>query len=365
MSKKHILLIAQVSPLIHGQAVMSAQLASLMKSWPEAKVRTINTCYTTDRGKLGSFSLRKVVLWLGYLAKLLSSLCFSKVDTIVMTHSFFLGPFIKDSFFLWLCRASGKKIIGWVHMDPNRFPWHTASRLVGNYAKRVIQLPDLWVACAPALIRQWPDAFDRKKVIAICNGIPDPNPKTRSSESQQIRVIFLSSMTKEKGWQELFSAAETICSEMDNIIFDFYGGPGASETQENLNEKFAKSAAPSRIRWHGELWGDRKIEVLSQAHLFCLPSWTEAFPIAILEAMACGLPVIATQVGGISDAITHQVNGWLYPPQDEAALLRLLKSILSDRCQLQRIGEINRQKFLEQFSYEAFGLKWRQVLLGN
>ena len=365
MSVKHILLIAQVAPPIHGQAIMSAQLAALMEAWPQASVRVINACYATDRGKLGSFSCRKVLLWLRYLCQTFWICCTSRVDAIVMTHSFFLGPFLKDSAFLWLARLLGKNMFVWVHMDPQRFPWHSASSWVVTYAKKVLQLPHLWVACSPGLIPLWPDAFDRKKVTAICNGIPDPAPQTKSMEAKNTHVVFLSSMTQEKGWQELFAAAEILCAEKQNIVFDFYGGPGALETQQQLEEKFANSSCPMRIRWHGEIWGERKTVVLSQADLFCLPSWTEAFPLAILEAMACRLPVIATNVGGISDAITHQVNGWLYPPKDGAALVETLRVALQDPTKLQEMGAQNRQKFLQHFSLEAFSQQWKTLLLQN
>jgi glycosyltransferase involved in cell wall biosynthesis len=362
MRKKSILLIAQTSPPIHGQAIMAAQVAASMQDWPDTQVHLINASYTNDRSQLGSFSLRKVFLWLSYLARTFWLCLTQRVDAIIMTHSFFPGPFVKDSAFLWLARLLGKKMIVWVHMDPNRFPWQTAPRALAHYARLSVRLPSQWVACAPSLINQWPDAFDRNKLTAICNGIPDPQPRLIPHFQQPLRVVYISSMTEEKGWQELLAAAEILCSEMPDLVFDFYGGVGAGESEANLKQVFSSIAHPTRIKWHGELWGESKTEVLASADLFCLPSWTEAFPLAVIDAMACALPVVATCVGGIPDAITHAENGWLCDPKNKDSLLATLRNALSQRDQFSTIGQRNRQRFLDEFSTAAFSRKWSDLL---
>lgn len=362
MRKKSIILIAQTSPSIHGQAIMAAHLAHLMQNWKDADIHLINASYTNDRSCLGKFSVRKVILWISYLVITLKLCITQPVDTIVMTHSFFPGPFLKDSAFLWLARIMKKKMIVWVHMDPNRFPWSSSSSLLSSYAKLVLRFPQQWIACAPSLIDQWPIYFDRRKVSAICNGIDDPEPSSQNRSGELLRVVYISSMTQEKGWQELLVAAQEICSEHEHITFDFYGGAGANESTDRLREVFASSSHPLRIRWNGELWGDEKTRVLTQAHLFCLPSWTEAFPLAVIDAMACALPVVATRVGGIPDAIIEGENGWLCLPRESSSLLAALRNALSNREKFAMIGERNRQRFLDEFSSSAFDKKWHALL---
>ena len=342
---------------------MAAQLAELMHAWPDSQVHLVNASYTNDRSQLGSFSLRKVYLWLSYLARTLW-LCLTRpVDAIVMTYSFFPGPFLKDSAFLWLAWLLRKKMIVWVHMDPNRFPWHTGSRWLTFYARHSIRLAHQWVACSPSLVAQWPQAFDLSNVTAICNGIPDSKPSLTPRSQQPLRVVYLSSMTEEKGWQDLLEVAETLCAECSDLAFDFYGGVGAGETDDHLHHVFSSCAYPTRIRWHGELWGERKTQVLAEADLFCLPSWTEAFPLAVIDAMACALPIVATRVGGIPDAITEAENGWLCEPKDRSSLLAALRSAFAHRAKFTAIGHRNRQRFLNEFSTAAFDRKWRDLLL--
>lgn len=342
--------------------MMSAQLAEVISQWEGYELFSINACYATDRKKLGGFSWRKFCLWLKYLSEACLICAFHRIDCVIITHSFFRSAFLKDSFFLWLGRVFHRKMVVWVHMDPNRLHWKPDTSRFVRYAKRVLTLPDKWVACTPCLMNQWPEAFDRKKLTALSNGIPDPVGNKTSKKKTHLHVVFLSSMTEEKGWRELFATAEVLCSENPGVVFDFYGDPGAGESREHLETVFAGSSHPDRILWHGGVWGDQKINVLLESDLFCLPSWTEAFPIAIIEAMACGLPVIATRVGGVPDAITDGINGWLVEPRDQSGLLSALRDAVVQRDTLVNMGQNNRLRYLNNFSLSAFDKKWQQLL---
>jgi glycosyltransferase involved in cell wall biosynthesis len=90
--------------------------------------------------------------------------------------------------------------------------------------------------------------------------------------------------------------------------------------------------------------------VLAQADVFVLSTRWEGFPLVIIEAMMCGLPVIATDVGGIAEAVEHQRTGMLVPPGRPDALADALNQMLNDGA-LRRInGEAGRQRALEQFT---------------
>ncbi len=361
--KKTILFLAQISPLIHGQAMMSAQLAALINQWSDTRLITINTCYAQQRSELGGFSLLKFWRWLWFLMRAFWHCVTGSVDTMVMTHSFFRGPFIKDSAFLWLGRLMNKTLVVWVHMDPNRLEMNQAPAWFAAYARRVLTLPDYWVACAPSLPKQWPKEFEHEKIRSICNGIEDVSQKFERPKLDCLHVAYLSAMTEEKGWRDLFAVAESLCAKFANIVFDFYGGPGAGESEESLREAFANVSNPSRILWHGGVYDEAKSQVLSQADVFCLPSWTEAFPLAVLEAMSYGVPVIATQVGGIPDAVQDGINGWLYPARDREALENIIVEAILDPEKLKIMGKKNRLDFTQKFSLAEFDRSWKNFLV--
>lgn len=87
--------------------------------------------------------------------------------------------------------------------------------------------------------------------------------------------------------------------------------------------------------------------------LFVLPSGWEAFPIAVLEAMACGVPVLATRVGGVPEAIDEGRTGELIPPGDPEALAEALDSLLADRPRLDAYGAEARRVAAERFGVDG------------
>jgi glycosyltransferase involved in cell wall biosynthesis len=86
--------------------------------------------------------------------------------------------------------------------------------------------------------------------------------------------------------------------------------------------------------------------------LFVSASWAESFPYSILEAMAAGLAVVATDVGGCGEAVEHGVTGLLVPPRDPAALGAAIGALLADPARRQELGAAGRRRQRERFTLE-------------
>lgn len=122
---------------------------------------------------------------------------------------------------------------------------------------------------------------------------------------------------------------------------------------------------------HVEILGeaDDVRPILSSADVFLLPSAQESFGLAALEAMACGLPVVASNVGGLPEVITHGVTGFLHPPGDEAGMAQSALDLLDDRVLHARIARAARASVVDRFDedrivpmYEAF---YRRLVAGT
>ena len=111
-------------------------------------------------------------------------------------------------------------------------------------------------------------------------------------------------------------------------------------------------------RWHSEghveWWGHRNdmSEVLAGAHVACLPSYREGLPKTLLEAAACGLPLIATDVPGCREIAVHEETGLLVPPRDSLALAETMLRLASDAELRRRLGAAARQRVCDNFSTE-------------
>ena len=107
-------------------------------------------------------------------------------------------------------------------------------------------------------------------------------------------------------------------------------------------------------------WRKNVDDFLNAMDIFVLPSDFEAMPFSIIEAMACGVPVVATDVGGISDIIEDGVTGFLVPPCDISELSRCIRCLMFDEDMRQRFGREARRKAVRQFSEKEM---IRQTLL--
>jgi glycosyltransferase involved in cell wall biosynthesis len=105
------------------------------------------------------------------------------------------------------------------------------------------------------------------------------------------------------------------------------------------------------VRFLGRVANEDLPQLLNQASVFILPSHYEGHPKALLEAMACGLPVIGTDVPGIREIIKHGENGWLCGT-DAMQIRQALETVLGDRTLQKRLGENARQTVVDQFSLD-------------
>jgi glycosyltransferase involved in cell wall biosynthesis len=92
-----------------------------------------------------------------------------------------------------------------------------------------------------------------------------------------------------------------------------------------------------------------------------LPSYSESFPMTLLESMACGTPVIATRVGGVPEMIEHGSTGMLVPPKDAENLAESLNTVLGDHRLARSLCMRARDKVLEEFSAQVMAQRTAEV----
>ncbi len=117
---------------------------------------------------------------------------------------------------------------------------------------------------------------------------------------------------------------------------------GNGELEQSVREEIARRHVDGAVRWfpyRGSMW-----PYLRALDLFVLPSAWEALPLSVLEAMRCGLPVLATDVGGVSEAVEHGATGTLVPARDTGALAEALRGSLHDAETRRTEGERGREK---------------------
>jgi glycosyltransferase involved in cell wall biosynthesis len=106
-------------------------------------------------------------------------------------------------------------------------------------------------------------------------------------------------------------------------------------------------------------------ELLKAFDIFMLPSISEGLPMALLEAMAAGLPIIASDVGGVSFAVRHGVNGLLVPPADPRAISNAAEALLANPSRMRDFGSMSRDLFERHFSARAMAGAYETLYVGS
>jgi glycosyltransferase involved in cell wall biosynthesis len=187
-------------------------------------------------------------------------------------------------------------------------------------------------------------------VTILVNAVEGPAQVPERPASGPARILFLGRVGERKGTGELLEAlASAPCRDRDWIAV--IAGDGEVEA---FRAKADALGLSDRVTFPG--WSDesRSRELLAQSDMFVLPSRNEGLPVAIVEAMAYGLPVIATPVGSVPTAIDHGISGLLVPPGDPAPLAAALARLIDDGHLRQSLAGAARRRFEQDFDIRIF-----------
>ena len=186
----------------------------------------------------------------------------------------------------------------------------------------------------------------RSWVRSICrnaNAINVPNPAAgieavRAPEGRNM-ILFLGKLQQSKGIFDLLQALAAVRAAVPDVRL-VCAGDGERIAVARHAERLGIADAVKFTGWVGP---SGKRALLENAALFALPSYDEALPMSLLEAMSAGLPVIASPVGGIQEVVVDGVTGFLVAPGDTRTLERLLERLLTDKALAERVGAAGRQ----------------------
>ena len=153
--------------------------------------------------------------------------------------------------------------------------------------------------------------------------------------NEKIKILFLSRLLKEKGIYETIEAFKQLRKKYQSIELTIAGD---GSEYEKLKE-FVKY--DNHIEMTGHVEGKQKIDLFKKCHIYCLPSYTEGLPISVLEAMAFGLPIITSSVGGLKDFFQDGEMGYFVEPKNSKQLEGKLNLLLSDKNQMAEMGMYN------------------------
>lgn len=189
------------------------------------------------------------------------------------------------------------------------------------------------------LSNYWKDFFENefspKKIKIIPNIVSYPVLQ-KSKTKVQFEILFLGYISERKGIWLLLDVIESIKEKLSNRVVFNIGGNGEVE---KLLQSLKTKKLESIVNYVGWVSGENKNTLMNRADAFILPSYNEGLPISILEAMTYKLPIISTNVGGISEVVKNKVNGFLLEPGNADELKKALEYVVDNTEDFRNFGE--------------------------
>ncbi len=190
--------------------------------------------------------------------------------------------------------------------------------------------------------------LDEAKSVVIRPAI-DPeifHPGPRRVPDGLFRIISTGDVIWRKGYEYALSAVRRLVDEGVPVRYDIIGN---GVENQRLLFTIRDLYLDEHVHWHGQLSPAEVIARLQQADVFLLSSLSEGISNAVLEGMACGLPVVTTRVGGMAEAVTDGVEGFLVPARDETTMAEALFALWHWPQLRERLGAAGRERVARDF----------------
>ncbi|MTW04021.1 glycosyltransferase [Duganella ginsengisoli] len=292
-----------------------------------------NVRYLASYEKPGKATQVRVMA--GVAASLLWLLLRGKVS-LLHVHSASRGSFWRKSVLCALARLFGVPYV--FHLHSGEFPVFYDQEC-GPRAQRWVRRTLEGAHTLVALTGQWQTALARiapnAAITVLGNPVHVPSALPPAHGATPPQLLFLGRLRDKKGVADIVRAMPAVLARYPDAVFTLAGDgdlEGTATLARELNVDHA-------LRLPGWVDGAAKDALVAQATMLLLPSYFEGLPVCVLEAMADGVPVIATTVGGIPEALDHGRCGVLHAPGDVDALAGAIVALLDDAPRRQALRE--------------------------
>lgn len=292
----------------------------------------------------GKFSLRNMALAISEYARFMYAVYRFRPHIIHLHTSQGFG-WLKDTFFILIGKACRIHVVVHIHAADFDELYGKQVRFVQCYTRKIMRFVDAIIAVST----EWRDRLaqivpiDRVFAFRNCIVIDKVVPHCFDCDTEGAWALFLGSVGPRKGVFDLLDAMGYVKSRGCSLHLWIAGYEEGEGEMLKARARLQELQLEGWCELVGIVRGAKKTELLNKASLFVLPSYNEGLPIAVLEAMAAGLAVVTTPVGGIPEVVKDGYNGFLITPGDVGTLAERLIFLASDPHLREVMGRRNRE----------------------
>lgn len=358
--KPTILFILHLPPPIHGAAMMGKYIQESRLINDTFDCHYINLTLAKDLADIGKGGGQKLIRFFKLLKTIFQEARRIRPSLVYVTPNAKGSAFYKEFVIIVLLKMMRQKIVVHYH---NKGVATRQDRPVDNFLYQCFFKKLKVILLAESLYEDVQKYVDRKNVFICPNGIPEQSMESKPKRNNRIpHLLFLSNLLESKGVLVLLDACRLLKDKGYSFICEFVGG----ETEEIDAQRFEKEIQTRRLNelvfYKGPKSGKEKQVYFEQADVFVFPTYSDCFPLVLLEAMETGTACISTDEGGIPDIIDEGSTGYRIEKKALDALAGKIEILLKDRDLCREMGRAGRDKFLKKFTLIRFEKRLNNIL---
>jgi len=296
---------------------------------------------------------------LKFVLVLVRQLIGGRIDVVYVPISQNFWGFARDGIFILISGLLFRRRVV-VHLHGGYFKrfFHKASVLGRGYIRLVFRYVDRGIVLGHCLKQVLQDVLPEDRIDVVYNGI-DAKPFAELQPAQRsdgrFKVLFAGVLREAKGFFDLIRAIPEVRGRFPNVSVAIAGRWEDEALRNRVREYIKKKGLEENVEFLGVVVGEEKLRLFGESDALVLPSrYQEGQPVSILEAMAAGLPVIATDTGSVREMIVDRRNGFMVPPSSPFDIAEKINFLIEDRELSRRMGLNNRRKVKEKFRLDQF-----------
>ena len=287
-------------------------------------------------------------------------------DVVHINPSLGWTAIIRDFAFLKIAKKKRIPVLffihGWQHTLSNKFKEKGYWK---NYFKKRFALCDAIVVLAKEFKEELIKLGIPEERMHVSSTMVESEKYIPNSKgfSKSLKILFCANMNRKKGPYEVLKAAPFVLKKYPDTKFIFVG---EGEELENLRKMSRKLGVESNIIFTGYISPEEKNKIFKNSSIFVYPSYHgEGFPTVILEAMAAGMPLVTTPVGGLADALVDGIQGLIIksmPPKPEEVAEKII-ALIEDPELMKKISENNLQEAKKKYDVKVVSRKIEKLYI--
>ncbi len=320
--------------------------------------------FSTRLEDLRKFSIGKILVFFRLKRKLRQTILEKRPDIVYISFMPVGWGFWRDLLFALAIKRMEVKTIFHIHNRGIRKRNHRPVYL--RLVKKIFS-DSLIIHVSQKLIEEeiQPLNLTNARIACLPNVPAETGSFGKQRDDKRVRILFVSNLFPSKGIYKLIRIFRSLAMKHENIELHIMGDFMRKKYETRFSRMLGTADIRDRIFLLGARYGKEKRQAYLNADIFLFPSMfeEECMPLVVLEAMQHALPVVASDIGAISDMVRHKITGFLVQKDDPEKFAQYLERLIGDKPLREQMGRSGYKLYRENYTLDKFEENLHQVIL--